>query len=152
MKKLLVLIALLALVGFGAYAWRAPKQAAAPAPAPTATTSANESPAALHDRVVVDSPKSGESVQKKFTIAGKAPGNWFFEASFPIKVVDADNNPIGSGIASALSDWMTTADVPFKADISIAGYTGPATIVLLRDNPSGLPENDDSFSVPIVIR
>jgi len=34
----------------------------------------------------------------------------------------------------------------------VGGYTGPATLILIRDNPSGLPEHDDSLPIPIVIR
>lgn len=107
---------------------------------------------ALHDRVVVDAPKRGQTVFKTFTVTGKAPGNWFFEASFPIEVLDPQGNTVATGHGNALSDWMTTADVPFKADIKIASYTGPATLIIMRDNPSGLPQNDDSVSIPIVIQ
>lgn len=127
-----------------------------PAPADrggtNATSTATTTGGALHDRVVIDAPKSGQTVFKSFTATGKAPGNWYFEASFPIKVVDPQGNVVATGQATALSDWMTTADVPFKADIRIDSYTGPATLVLMRDNPSGLPANDDSVSVPITVQ
>jgi hypothetical protein len=47
---------------------------------------------------------------------------------------------------------MTEAPVAFTATVSFvpqpAGSKG--TIVFLKDNPSGMPENDDSFSLPIV--
>ena len=125
-------------------------------PAATATTSNNVTGPAdqpLHARVVVTAPKSGQAVGQTFAISGEAPGNWFFEASFPIQVRDVDNNKIGQAIAQAQSDWMTTAQVPFTASMTLdTVYHGPATLVLLRDNPSGLPENDDSLEVPIVIQ
>ena len=132
---------------------------AVPAPA-HAPTSATSTPATstlvtvepLHTRVIVTSPVSGASVSKTFTVTGEAPGNWYFEASFPVQVRDADNNKVGEGIAQAQSDWMTTAQVPFKADITVTGYSGLATLVLLKDNPSGLPQNDDSLSIPVVIQ
>lgn len=106
----------------------------------------------LKARVVVDAPKSGANVPKTFTVTGKAPGPWYFEASFPIEVRSATGTVIATGIATALSDWMTVEDVPFKADFTISGYTGAATLVLVRDNPSGLPENDASVSMPIMIQ
>jgi hypothetical protein len=106
---------------------------------------------ALHERVVVTAPESGQRVFENFTVTGEAPGNWFFEASFPIKVLDENGNTLVTVVATALTDWMTTEQVPFKAEVSIDGYTGPATLVLLRDNPSGLPENDDALEVEIVI-
>ncbi|MFA7309592.1 MAG: Gmad2 immunoglobulin-like domain-containing protein [Candidatus Paceibacterota bacterium] len=106
----------------------------------------------LNSRVVVDAPRSGAAVFKTFTVTGKAPGPWYFEASFPVQVRDVNNAVVGRGLATALSDWMTTEDVAFKADITVDSYTGPATLVLMRDNPSGLPENDDSVSIPITIQ
>jgi hypothetical protein len=115
-------------------------------------TSSGTTSGALHDRVVVDAPKSGQTVFQSFTITGKAPGNWYFEATFPIKVVDPQGNTVASGIGNALSDWMTTEDVAFTADIKVANYAGPATLVLMKDNPSGLPENEDSVSIPITIK
>ncbi|OGG50329.1 hypothetical protein A3C18_00245 [Candidatus Kaiserbacteria bacterium RIFCSPHIGHO2_02_FULL_54_11b] len=127
----------------------------APVEAPTATSTPPIATTTLPlaKRVVVTSPKANATVGKIFVVSGAAPGPWFFEASFPIKIVDADNNFIGSGIAQAQGEWMTTDQVTFTSTITLTGsYTGPATVVLLRDNPSGLPENDDSVSVPIVIQ
>ncbi len=130
-------------------------------PAPTTNTSTSTPPVAttttsikspLAARIVVTSPTPGSTVSKTFTVSGKAPGPWYFEASFPIKVVDPSNNFIGQGVAQAQSDWMTEADVPFTATVTVTGYSGPATLVLLKDNPSGMPENDDSVSIPIVIQ
>jgi hypothetical protein len=119
----------------------------------TDTGTMNPNLAALHDRVVVDAPKSGQTVFQSFTITGKAPGGWYFEASFPIKVVDPQGNTIAQGPATALSDWMTSEDVAFKADLKLAtDYSGPATLVLMNDNPSGMPENQDSISIPIIIQ
>lgn len=122
---------------------------------PTATSSgqSNTLPEPLHNRVVVTSPKSGETVGHTLTISGEAPGNWYFEASFPIKVTTPEGDRIGSGHADAQSDWMTIAQVPFTATIDLnMAYSGPATIALLKDNPSGLPENDDSIEVSIVVQ
>jgi hypothetical protein len=119
----------------------------------TNTGTMNPNLAALHDRVVVDAPKSGQTVFQSFTVTGKAPGGWYFEASFPIKVVDPQGNTIAQGPATALSDWMTSEDVAFKADLKLTtDYSGPATLVLMNDNPSGMPENQDSVSIPIVIK
>jgi len=117
----------------------------------TPATSTSEKP--LHTRVEVDSPKPNEKVGKTFSVSGKAPGPWFFEATFPIQVRDKDDAVIGRSHANAQGDWMTEGQVKFTATVNINGdYSGPATLVLLRDNPSGLPENDDALEIPIVIR
>ena len=121
----------------------------------TATTTEGTGPMTvdqLKARVVVDAPKSGATVPKKFTVTGKAPGPWYFEASFPVEVRSATGTVLATVPASALTDWMTTDDVAFKAEITITGYTGAATLVLKRDNPSGLPQNDASVSMPITIQ
>lgn len=127
----------------------------APLPSPTATTTPSTATSTLSPlaaRVIVTSPVAGATVPKTFTVSGRAPGPWYFEASFPIKVVDKDNNFIGQGIAQAQGEWMTVNDVPFTASISTTGYSGPATLVLMKDNASGMPEHDDSVSVPVTIQ
>lgn len=128
-------------------------------PAPTTPITATTTPPIatstkpLRERVVVTSPKANSTVGNTFVVSGSAPGPWYFEASFPVKIVDKDNNFIGQGIAQAQGEWMTTDQVTFTATITLTGgYSGPATVVLMRDNPSGMPENDDSVSVPITIQ
>lgn len=107
----------------------------------------------LSKRVTVTSPKANSTVGTTFVVAGSAPGNWFFEASFPIQIRDKDGNVIARTFASAQGDWMTTELVTYTSTIHLdSSYKGPATLILLRDNPSGLPENDDAVEVPIVIQ
>lgn len=104
------------------------------------------------ENVKVSSPLPNATVSKNFTVSGYARGTWFFEASFPVQVRDPQNNLVGQGIAQAQGDWMTTEFVAFNAPVTIQNYTGPATLVLKKDNPSGLPEHDASVSFPIVVQ
>lgn len=107
---------------------------------------------ASSDMIVVEAPQPGTVLPKEFTISGTARGNWFFEASFPIQVTDQQGNTIYEGFATASGEWMTTDFVPYSGTVSLAGaYSGLATLILKKDNPSGLPENDASVSFPIVI-
>ncbi len=131
-----------------------PKPVEAPTTPITPTSSVPIVPSGpLHTRVIVKSPTSGGVVGQTFAVTGEAPGNWYFEASFPIQVRDVNNEKIGQAIAQAQSDWMTTAQVPFTATITLSSsYTGPATLVLIKDNPSGLPEHDDALEIPIVVQ
>jgi hypothetical protein len=103
--------------------------------------------------IVVAYPKEGDIITSPVTITGKARGNWFFEASFPITIVNWDGLIIGEGIATAQSDWMTEDFVPFTATISykIASNTPYArgAIILKKDNPSGLSEHDDSREIMV---
>jgi hypothetical protein len=106
------------------------------------------------DLIVIDSPFSDASISSPVTITGKARGPWFFEGSFPISVVNWDGLIIGEGVATAQGEWMTEDFVPFTATITynIATNTpyNRGAIILKKDNPSGLPENDDAVEMPVL--
>jgi hypothetical protein len=107
---------------------------------------------ATADNIVVDLPFPEAVVGKTFTVTGKARGSWYFEATFPIKVLDKNGKELVQTHADAQSSWTTPDFVPFKADVTVpASYIGPATLVLMKDNESGLPEHDASVSFPITI-
>lgn len=105
--------------------------------------------------IVVTLPFPGAVTGKEFSVRGKARGYWFFEASFPVVVYDDKGNELGLGLANpepAGTDWMTTEFVNFKADLVVPPtYTGPAVLVLKKDNASGLPEHDATVSFPFTI-
>ncbi len=102
--------------------------------------------------ITVELPFPGAVTGKEFDIIGKARGTWYFEASFPIKVLDKNGKELWSGHADAQDEWMTANFVPFTAHVKVPEtYIGKATIVLNKDNPSGLPANDASISFPITI-
>lgn len=156
-------VALLVVLGVIIWAYVTGVKPSAPAPRATTTPPAHVDkkppkvedtvPAPLSARVTIETPTKNATVGKSFAVQGKAPGNWYFEASFPIQVRSAEGNVIGRGIAQAQSDWMTTELVAFKTTVTIeGGYTGPARLILLRDNPSGLPENDDAVEIDIVVQ
>ena len=95
-------------------------------------------------------PLPNQQVASPLKVSGKAVGNWYFEASFPIMILDANGEKLGVVPAQAQSDWMTTEFVPFEATLTFdKPTTKTGTLVLMKDNPSGLPENDDSISIPI---
>ncbi len=116
---------------------------------PTITT-----PAAIispDGRVAISLPHENDVIASPAAIEGTVTGGgWFFEASFPIKIVDADGTVLGEGIAQALSDWMSTGTVPFSASIPFTTpHSATGMIIFSKDNPSGAPENAASFSMPI---
>jgi hypothetical protein len=95
-------------------------------------------------------PRPNQTIFSPLFIEGEARGTWFFEASFPIKLLDIDGKEIASAIAQAKSDWMTEDFVPFEAVLQfIAPDTKEGTLVFKKDNPSGLPEYDDELIIPI---
>lgn len=102
--------------------------------------------------IKVTNVKAGETLRSPFVVRGEAKGFWYFEASFPIKVLDESENVLGWGIAQAQSDWMTEEFVPFEAKIEFTNTVQKkGFLVLKRDNPSGLPENDEEFRIPVVL-
>lgn len=104
------------------------------------------------DNIKVELPAPGNVVGKEFSVVGKARGSWYFEASFPVEVVDENGKVLFQGPAQAEGDWMTTEFVPFKIDIKVPDtYIGPATIVLKKDNPSGDSTKDASVKIPIAV-
>lgn len=103
-------------------------------------------------------PRPNTSIESPLIVKGFARGNWFFEASFPIFIVDWDGKIIGQGIATAEAPWMTAEFVPFTATVKFdksqiqGNYSNHGTLILKKDNPSGLPENDDALEVPVILK
>lgn len=104
----------------------------------------------LAELITIDSPRPNAKIASPLIVSGKARGNWFFEASFPVKLVDENGNELANGIATAQSDWMTENFVEFLATLEFSPpQTTTGILILKKDNPSGLPENDKSLIVPV---
>ena len=102
--------------------------------------------------VIVTSPQPNSKVSSPLTVTGEAHGTWYFEASFPIRLLDEDGNEIATTIAQAQGEWMTKDFVPFTATLEFERPTTKlGTLVLEKDNPSGLPENADELRIPVKI-
>ena len=103
--------------------------------------------------VRVTAPKPNDIIVSPVVITGEARGLWFFEASFPVRVLDENGIELGVGIAQAKSDWMTTNFVPFEATVVFRTSTTTfGTLVFQKDNPSGLPEHDAELRIPIRVK
>lgn len=110
------------------------------------------------DLIRILSPMANEEISSPLAIKGEARGYWFFEASFPIVLVDWDGRIIAQAIATAEKEWMTEDFVPFTAELSfekpefIRNFSKRGALILQKDNPSGLSEHDDALEIPIVFR
>lgn len=105
-----------------------------------------------NDKIRIFMPLSGAVIKSPLILKGEARGNWYFEASFPIRLLDADGNliPLDPPYVMTTHEWMTTDFVPFETThIFSVPSTDSGTLILQKDNPSGLPEFDDSISVPV---
>lgn len=108
-------------------------------------------PCPKEDLIQVESPQASDTITSPLVIKGKARGYWFFEASFPIRLYDDNGELLATAIAQAQDDWMTEEFAPFTAELKFENpKTEKGTLVLEKDNPSGLQENADELKMPIV--
>lgn len=99
----------------------------------------------------LDDPRPNQQITSPLKISGQARGTWFFEGSFPVVLTDWDGLIIAEGYAQAQGEWMTEDFVPFSAELNFTmpDYSDKGALMLQKDNPSGLPENDDALEVPV---
>jgi hypothetical protein len=104
-----------------------------------------------HDDLIrVSLPLKNQIVKSPLTVTGEARGTWYFEATFPIKLLDSNGNVLVQSHGQAQGGWMTNEFVPFTAQLNFAApMTETGSLVLEKDNPSGLPEHDDSIIIPV---
>ena len=104
----------------------------------------------MHEKIKITTPEINDTITTPLEIAGEARGSWYFEAVFPIVLLDNAGTEIARTSAWAQGDWMTEDFVPFFARLE---FTKPVSetgaVVLQKDNPSGLPEHDESLVIPI---
>jgi hypothetical protein len=157
------LIAILLILAVGAgifFAFRGMNNDALPAPNNNAgndngdnggTAEEPDEPDIIETSLVrVTAPARNAMVRSPLAVTGEARGNWYFEASFPLRVIDANGRQLGVSYAQAEGEWMTTNFVPFRGAISFSNpSTATGFLVLEKDNPSGLPENAAEVRVPI---
>lgn len=111
------------------------------------TPTATSTPEAF---IKVTEPISGATIKSPLTIEGEARGTWYFEASFPVKLLDANGNMLAQAPAQAQGEWMTTDFVPFSVTLTFTkATTSTGVLVLEKDNPSGLPENAMEYRIPV---
>src|SRR3989344_2327903 len=99
---------------------------------------------------ILETLEANATVNSPLVVRGRAPGSWFFEGSLPIMLKDSQGNTIASAPGQAEGEWMTNGMVTFEATLEFdVPTTQTCILVVAKDNPSGLPENADSYSIPI---
>jgi len=94
----------------------------------------------------------GQKISSPLEITGEAKGTWFFEASFPVFLVNWDGLIIAQGVAQAKDNWMTEDFVPFEVELKFIkpDYKDNGALIFKKDNPSGLSQNDAAYEMPIL--
>lgn len=100
----------------------------------------NTNPPEASKMITVTSPKEGDTVNASagFSVAGKAVGGWFFEASAPVRIYSKNGTLLQGTYITAQGEWMTSNFVDFKGQIQ-PFLTNGATegyILFENDNPS----------------
>lgn len=106
---------------------------------------------ALSDLIIVQEPAPNQSIRSPLKIKGKARGNWYFEADFPVVLVNKNDKKLASAIATAKGEWMTEDFVPFEVALRFKTPNAQrGFLIFQKANPSGLPENDRSLRIPVI--
>lgn len=114
---------------------------------------ARASDAPVHQHIQVSAPSPGALIGSPVTVSGQARGSWYFEASFPVRLVDSTGQQLAVVPAQARGEWMTTNFVPFEVQLSfVPPSSAGGFLILQKDNPSGLPEHADSLVIPVRFR
>lgn len=108
---------------------------------------------AKQDLIRIDNPRPNQKITNPLLISGQARGSWFFEGDFPVVLTDWDGRIVAQGIARAQGEWMTEDFVSYAAVLEFdqpnISVSNKGTLILKRDNPSGLPENNDALELPV---
>lgn len=100
--------------------------------------------------IIITSPQQNQIINSPLKIEGNALGSWFFEAVFPIKLLDGNGEQIAEAQAQAIGDWMTEDFVPFYVSLNFSlPETNNGILLFQNDNPSGLPEKAKEFRLPV---
>lgn len=105
--------------------------------------------------LLISAPESGQLISSPLVIKGRVSGSWFFEASLPISLVDSNDLVIAKHYVSADGEWMTSNPVSFSGEISFTineETTDSGYLIIHKNNPSGLSENDGAIKMPIRFR
>lgn len=109
--------------------------------------------AEIPNLIVVDRPLIGEQVTSPLTVIGDARGSWYFEATAPMRLEDANGNVLAQHFVTAQGEWMTENFVPFEGTLTFtAPQTTSGTLILEKSNPSGLTENANELRIPVNFR
>jgi hypothetical protein len=106
----------------------------------------------VSNMIQVYNPFAGAVIVPGVSIVGKARGNWFFEASAPVSIVNEKNEVLVTFPMTAQGEWMTTNLVPFLATVPQFDTKGAqsGSIIFRNDNPGGEEEGRNyAFSLPV---
>jgi hypothetical protein len=104
------------------------------------------------DDLVAFSIAPNTKVHGVVSYRGIVKGGYFFEGNILVGITDLNKKVILQSNAVAKGEWATSDPVNFEGNIDFSkALKGPAYLEIHNDNPSGLPKNDKSIFIPIII-
>ena len=102
--------------------------------------------------VVVETPLPDSVVVSPLNVSGKINNSWLFEGQFTIELLDNEENEIAFAVANEVvpGSWLEHGMVDFTATLNFVTNAESGYLVFIKDNPSGLPEFDDSYEIPVL--
>lgn len=104
--------------------------------------------------IIINSPKAGELISSPLIITGQVNGNGWsgFEGQVgTVILLDENTKVLGTAILEPATDWMRLP-TKFKATLTfVSAKEQNGKLVFKNENPSGMPENNMEFSLPVKI-
>ncbi len=101
--------------------------------------------------IKLDRIKNGSTVSSPLVLRGSVNPSWMFEGQFKVEIWGSDGELITQALLNDLYGNSQTEGRPVafegKAEFTTEQKTG--TLVFKNANPSGLPENDKSYTVSV---
>lgn len=98
------------------------------------------------------SVKPGSTISGNLVFNGIVKNGYFFEGNIVINILDQNKDILKKSYGNAVTDWMTSGPVSFTGSIDLTGVpAGAAYFEIHNDNASGIPENDKSILIPVII-
>lgn len=100
--------------------------------------------------VNITSIKSQGLITSPVEILGTIDRSWTWEGTFQIEIVDGNGESLNSFPVGVIFENDDDKVGEFSISIPFESTTESGFIVVHSDNPSGLPENEKTFKLPII--
>ena len=101
--------------------------------------------------IIILSPDISQSLKSPQKIVGLIDKTWVFEGSFPLELFDNQYRSLFKGNAAA-PNWLDDDSkyTNFSATLNFITKKQTGFLMIKNDNPSGIPQNDKSLTIPVV--
>ncbi len=142
-KTIIAILAVAIVVGLSVLSYQKFKLANIPAPVVVTPQTG----------LIVDTPQENATVTSPLVVSGHIDGTEYwtgFEGQVgTVRLLDGNGNLLVLGILTATTDWMQLPTSFSTTLIFTTPTTSIGTLVFKNENPSGMPEREKQFILPI---